>query len=116
MKWIRLGLMKTYSASSWRLRMKKMMPMMRPMKRREPAMPPMTAPVDGPGVIVLFSSATGERHIEEGKQREREGEIFISNSFKCHATACGTLMLLTCNICFVFFMCFAAEVCVRENS
>lgn len=72
MKWIRLGLMKTYSASSWRLRMKKMMPMMRPMKRREPAMPPMTAPVDGPGVIVLFSSATGERHIEEGKQRERE--------------------------------------------
>ena len=70
-------------------------------------MPPMTAPVDGPGVIVRFSS-------EREREREREGDVFIGNSFKCHATASGTLMLLTCNIC-VFF-CFAAEVCVRENS
>lgn len=57
--------MKTYSASSWRLRMKKMMPMMMPMKARAPRIPPTTAPVDGPGVIVLFSSGEGE-----AKQRE----------------------------------------------
>lgn len=48
--------MKTYSLSSWQLRIKKMMPTMMPMKMSEPRIPPMTAPVFGPGVNSLFSS------------------------------------------------------------
>ena len=72
-------------------------------------MPPMTAPVDGPGVIVRFSS---ER--EREREREREGDVFIGNSFKCHATASGTLMLLTCNIC-VFFLFCCRGLCEREQ-
>lgn len=66
--------------------------------------------------LLLCNGRTTHRRKKTERERESEGEIFISNSFKCHATACGTLMLLTCNICFFFFMCFAAEVCVRENS
>lgn len=53
--------MKTYSLSSWQLRIKKMMPTMMPMKMSEPRIPPMTAPVDGPGVNSLFSSGGKER-------------------------------------------------------
>lgn len=49
------SLINTYSLSSWRLWMKKMMPTMMPMKAREPRIPPMTAPVGGPGVICLSS-------------------------------------------------------------
>ena len=47
-----------------------MAPMMRPMKARAPPMPPMTAPVDGPGVIVRFSS-------ERERERERGRETFL---------------------------------------
>lgn len=66
-------LMKTYSPSSWRLRMKKMMQMMIPMKARAPRIPPITAPDDGPGVICLFSSC---RMKDTDKNREKEREFY----------------------------------------
>lgn len=66
-------LMKTYSPSSWRLRMKKMMPMMMPMKTRAPRIPPITAPDDGPGVICLFSSTVKDT---EKKNREKERAFY----------------------------------------
>ncbi len=60
--------MQTYSVSSWHLRMRKMMPMMAPMKASAPRMPPMTAPVDGAEESCLFSS----RHRGEKQREERE--------------------------------------------
>lgn len=77
-----------------------MMPLIMPMKTSAPRMPPITAPVDGPGVIFLFSSCIGERHREE-KQRERERLLLPANTF--NLTVSGTLLLLACNIC--IFMC-----------
>lgn len=83
-------LMKTYSPSSWRLRMKKMMPMMMPMKARAPRIPPITAPDDGPGVTGLCSSVKKEQ-----RQRAR---ILIA----IHLKSMLWLLALKCCIIFVF--------------
>lgn len=92
-----------------------MMTAMMPMKMRAPRIPPITAPVEGPGVICLFSSGVGERHRQgrKTKTKREKRENVISNSFEFHVTASGTLMLLTCNIC--IFTCFAAEVSVNTE-
>lgn len=68
-----------------------MIPMTMPMKARAPRIPPITAPVDGPGVICLFSSRKDEKTQREERKREER------DSFKFHVSASGALM------------CFAAE-------
>lgn len=88
--------------------------MMMPMKTRAPRIPPITAPVDGPGVICRFSSLVGDTEKQKEERGKEKRDKFITISFKFHVTASGTLMLLTCSIC--IFMCFAAEICEKEYS
>lgn len=62
--------MKTYFSSSLHLRMRNTEPMMRPKKARAPMMPPMMAPVVGPGMNGLFSS---------GREKEEEKKKLLPN-------------------------------------
>lgn len=65
-------------------------------------MPPMTAPVDGLGVICLFSSFRTE---EEKKKREK----FFQASFNFHRTLWALGCWCFCQICIFFVFCCCSE-------
>lgn len=52
--------------------MKKKIPMPMPMRKRAPRIPPITAPVDGPGVICLSSSLVGDTKKQKRKRERKE--------------------------------------------
>lgn len=65
------ALMKTYFSSSLHLRMRNTAPMMAPKKARAPMMPPIMAPVVGPGMMALFSSR---------KKTDREKKLLLNHT------------------------------------